>query len=247
MKPSHRNSLKGIPPFFKHKALNRPQMLPHCGVANSSPSSLLRLLLGFALPEGSQPASSCFDHFFAYPCPLDDHLCNALSTQSLATLESLTLETSERVEDGSEHQDHSSRDQASHPCGDASPLHSAHGGVQSGAQEVGLKLANKSIELGRSGTDSQEQRNFEEEDDGRVYSTGTLKHVCDGLPLYSQAHDTKRNDPIGVEKVRDSKCEAEEYADHASPALMLALPDHLASPHRFLNIVHICPHGSVEG
>lgn len=123
---------------------------------------------------------------------LDDHLRDALSTQRLAALECLALETSKRVEDGREEQDHGSSDQAGDSRGNASPLYCAHGGVESGAQKVGLELANESVEFGRRRTDPEEQRYFEEKDDRSVY----------------QAHDTKRNDPIGIEEVRYSEREA---------------------------------------
>jgi hypothetical protein len=171
----------------------------------------MRLLLVFASTCCSSATPlrlTSRPHVSTCSSALDDHLRDALSTQRLAALERLALETGKCVEHGREQQNYSSGDQTGDPRGNASPLYCAHDGVEAGAQEIGLEFADESIELGRRRTDSEEQRNLEEQDHGRVYSVRTLEAVCDKVLLYLQAYDTKRNDPIGVEQVRYSERKA---------------------------------------
>jgi len=47
---------------------------------------------------------------------LNDHLCNTLAAESLATLKLLTLKTSKRIADGSDHQQDGARNQACSLC-----------------------------------------------------------------------------------------------------------------------------------
>lgn len=156
---------------------------------------------------------------FACPHCLYDHLRDTLSAERLAALECLALESGKRIEDGCEHQHHSRCDQAARPLRNARPLYDAHAKVESGAEIVGLEFPDKSIELGRRRADAEEQRHFEEQNHGRVYSGTSQLCVCDRGRHCSQAYDAKRNEETGVEEVGNAERKAQEYADHTRPAL----------------------------
>lgn len=101
---------------------------------------------------------------------LDDHLGYTLSTQSLAALERLALETSKRVEDSGERQEDSTNDQACWLRPDADPLYSTQYGVETSAHVVCLDLTDEGIELGGCRADAEEERDFDEDDKEGGYS-----------------------------------------------------------------------------
>ena len=111
--------------------------------------------MSWRIPHLPDPYCS-FSALFPQLCLLYNHLRDTLSTQSLAALERLSLQSSKCVEDGSEHQQHGCGNQASHPRGDAGPLYSAASGVECSAEVVGLDLSNKGVEFGRGWAKAEE-------------------------------------------------------------------------------------------
>jgi hypothetical protein len=78
---------------------------------------------------------------------LYDHLRNTLSTKRLAALELLPLDTRERVEDRSDHQE-DGRDNQTRSLGpDADPLYNAHHSVDGSAHVVGTEFTDEGVEL----------------------------------------------------------------------------------------------------
>jgi hypothetical protein len=84
-----------------------------------------------------------------------------MSAQSLAALERLALETSKRIEDGSERPD-------------ADPLYSAQHGVEPSAHVIRLNLADEGIELRGRWADAEEQRNLDEDDEEGRHSVDVV-------------------------------------------------------------------------
>lgn len=107
---------------------------------------------------------------------LDNHLRNTLSTQGLAALKSLTLETSKRIEDGSKRQEDCADDQACCLRPNTDPLHSAQHGIEAGTHVVCLDLTDEGIEFGRRRADAKEQRDLNEDDEERGHSA--LGQLC---------------------------------------------------------------------
>lgn len=97
--------------------------------------------------------------------PLDNHLRDTLSTQCLAVDECLLLDTGERIEDGGDEENNSSRDQRGSSCNDGEPLDEREDEVDGRAHVVGLKTAHEGVEAARSWADSQEEWDFDEEDE----------------------------------------------------------------------------------
>lgn len=108
---------------------------------------------------------------------LDNHLGYALSTQGLAALERLALETSKRVEDGGEGEEDGADDQAGRLRPDANPLYSAQHGVEPSAHVVRLDLADEGIELGGCRADSEQQRDLDENDEEGRHSVDLVSRV----------------------------------------------------------------------
>ncbi|KAB8338737.1 hypothetical protein FH972_021682 [Carpinus fangiana] len=99
----------------------------------------------------------------------DDHLRHSLTPKRLAANEALSPDTCERVEERRNEQNNCRGEQAGRTSGDqCQPLHNAHNQVDGGAHVVGLKAADEGVELGRSRADAQQQRDLDEEDDGRA-------------------------------------------------------------------------------
>lgn len=97
-----------------------------------------------------------------------------MSAQSLAALERLALETSKRVEDGSEGQEDGADDQAGRLRPDANPLYSAQHGVEPSAHVIRLNLADEGIELRGRWADAEEQRNLDEDDEEGRHSVDVV-------------------------------------------------------------------------
>lgn len=105
----------------------------------------------------------------AHPRALYNHLRNALAAERLAALELLALEAGERVEHRGQQQEDGRHNQARRHGPDADPLYGAHDKVDGGAHVVGAEFADKLIELGRRGTDAEEERYLDEDDDKRTH------------------------------------------------------------------------------
>jgi hypothetical protein len=91
-----------------------------------------------------------------------------VTTQSLASNESLTLDSSQCIEAGCDEQDDGSDDKTGCLHGDRNPLDDTHGKVDGGAHVIGLESANEGIKCRRRRTDAQEERDLDEEDDERA-------------------------------------------------------------------------------
>lgn len=94
-------------------------------------------------------------------------MSNTLSTESLAALKCLALETGESVEDRGDEQEDGCDNQACGHGPDADPLYSAQNEVDSSAHVVCLELADEGIELRGRWADTEKQRDFDENDDER--------------------------------------------------------------------------------
>lgn len=101
---------------------------------------------------------------------LYDHLRDTLTTQGLAALELLALESSKRIEDGSYHQEDRSNDQARRLWPDADPLYCTHDKVDCGAHIIRAEFTDECVELGRCWADSQKQGDFDEYNDKGAHS-----------------------------------------------------------------------------
>lgn len=96
---------------------------------------------------------------------LDNHLSDALATESLGADKVLALDGGEGVADGRQEQEDGSGDQGAATAEDAQELEDGHDAIGGGAQPVGGDLADEAIELFRGRTDAQQQRHLDEEDD----------------------------------------------------------------------------------
>jgi hypothetical protein len=113
---------------------------------------------------------------------LDNHLGNTLSTQGLTALERLALETSKRIEDGSERQEDGTDDQACCLRPNADPLHGAQHGIEAGTHVVCLDLADEGIEFWGRRANAKEQRDLDEDDEERGHSAlGQHCQRCRGI------------------------------------------------------------------
>lgn len=79
-----------------------------------------------------------------------------MSTQSLAALKCLALESGERVEDSGEGQEDGTDDQACSLRPDANPLYNTQYGIERSAHIVCLDLADEGIEFGGCRADAEE-------------------------------------------------------------------------------------------
>jgi hypothetical protein len=91
-----------------------------------------------------------------------------VTTQSLASNESLTLDTSQCVEGGCDEQNDGSNDKAGCLYGDRDPLNDTHGKVDCGAHVIGLESADEGVKRRRRRADAQEERNFDKKDHERA-------------------------------------------------------------------------------
>jgi len=132
---------------------------------------------------------------------LDNHLGDTVTTQSLASNESLTLDTGQCVEGSRDKQNDGSDDKAGRLYGDRDPLDDTHGKVDCGAHVIGLKSADEGVKRGRRRADAQEERDFNKEDDERA----------------DKAYHSKQDDPVEEEDVANAETEAQHHADDAGP------------------------------
>lgn len=79
--------------------------------------------------------------------PSDNHLCNSLTTQGLATHKLLLRQSCECVENRRDEKEDGTSNQARSPLGETDKLDTAKDGVDEGAHRVGCKTADKRIEF----------------------------------------------------------------------------------------------------
>lgn len=96
--------------------------------------------------------------------PLNNHLCNTLSTQRLATHEPLPLESSDKIAGCCKQQDNCCRNQARGINDDAKPLDQAHGTIDSCTHVVGSETSDESVKSGRSWAYAEEQGYLNEDE-----------------------------------------------------------------------------------
>lgn len=95
----------------------------------------------------------------------DNHLRNSLTTQGLASNELLLREPCECIEYSRDDEEDGTGDQARRPFGKTDKLNTTQDGVHASAHPISRETADKSVEFGRSGTDSKQEGDFNEEDD----------------------------------------------------------------------------------
>jgi len=130
-----------------------------------------------------------------------NHLCNSLTSQRLTALELLSLDAGQRVERGREEQDDRGGDQGCRVPNERQPLDDGHDQVDGGTRVVRVEATDELIEFRGGRADSQEQRNFYEEDDEGAY----------------EADHAPEDDDVEVEDVRYAEREAQDHAEHAGP------------------------------
>jgi hypothetical protein len=92
-------------------------------------------------------------------------LRNTLATEGLAANESLTLDGSKEVADGSDGQEDGGCDQSTGIGDDAEVQDNSHDGVDACAYPIRRDHADGIIELGRGRADAEEQGDLDEQDD----------------------------------------------------------------------------------
>jgi hypothetical protein len=143
-----------------------------------------------------------------------------MTTQSLASNESLTLNTSQCVEGGCDKQDNGSDDKAGCLYGDRDPLDDTHGKVDCGAHVIGLESADEGIKRGRCRTDAQEERHFDKEDNERADTGCRVSTVyLQAFDCYSQAYHGEQDDPVKEEDVANAETKAQHHADDTGPVI----------------------------
>ena len=84
---------------------------------------------------------------FADTVPSHNHLCHSLSTERLASDETLSLHTGKSVEDGGNQKHNGGRNQAARTGDSADELNNAHDQVDESTHVVCLEATNEAIEL----------------------------------------------------------------------------------------------------
>lgn len=98
---------------------------------------------------------------------LDNHLRNTRSSKRLARRETLSLQSSQRIECRRNEQEDGRGDQTADINNKTEPLYDAHDQIDGGAHIVGLESADELIELGRGWAYPEQKGNFDEEEDER--------------------------------------------------------------------------------
>ena len=142
-----------------------------------------------------------------------------MSTQGLATLERLALDTSKCVEDGGDHEKDGSDDQARCLRPDADPLYNAQYGVESSAHVVRLDLADKAIEFGGRGADTEEQRDFNKDNEERGHSASTVNTTEDAGAQWKTYKQTMLNAMTNVAWKMFAIPSAKQRMIHSTPVL----------------------------
>jgi hypothetical protein len=103
----------------------------------------------------------------------NNHLRYTLSSKCLAVHECLSLDTRQQIQHSRDKKHNCGREEGGGvTCYQREPLHNRHDTVHRSARVVGLKTADEVVEFGRGRTDSQEQRDFDEEDDEGADTVG---------------------------------------------------------------------------
>jgi hypothetical protein len=161
---------------------------------------------------------------------LDNHLGDTVTTQSLASNESLALDSSQCVEGGCDEENNGSDDETGRLDGDRDPLDDTHGKVDGGAHVIGLESADEGVKRGRCRADAQEERDFDKEDDKRAdtecWVSTVYLQACDS---YSQAYHGEQDDPVEEEDVANAETEAQHHADDTGPVTWVSECDCRAS------------------
>lgn len=95
----------------------------------------------------------------------DNHLCNTLAAESLATHKLLALHTRKRVEGRGHDEGHGGGDQAGGAGDQTGPLDGAEDGVHASAHPVGREATDEGVEGGGGRADAEEEGHLNEEDD----------------------------------------------------------------------------------
>jgi len=102
-------------------------------------------------------------------------------------------------------------------------LNNAHDGVDGGSHVVGLESADEAIEACTRWTDSEEERDLnEDENEPADAGEGLAARTRAGLeePESVQQNHTPEDDDVEVEDVGDPEGEAEDYAYYAGPGAL---------------------------
>ena len=149
---------------------------------------------------------------------LDNHLSNTVTTQSLASNESLALDASQCIEAGCDEQDDGSDDKTGCLHGNRNPLDDTHGKVDGGAHVIGLESADERVKGGRCRADAQKEGNLDEEDNegaDTVLAISAVYLIRCSHDL--QAYHGEQDDPVEEEDVANSQTEAQDHADDTGP------------------------------
>jgi len=96
---------------------------------------------------------------------LNNHLRNTLSTKRLTTNETLTFNTSQRVERSRNRQKHSRSNQTRCAKNQAQPLNEPHDAIKPGSHVIRREAFHEGIEFGGGRADSEQKRNFDKDDE----------------------------------------------------------------------------------
>ena len=136
-------------PLFIHewekKEVQRTTSLPHRSTAVTMDSTHHRCL---SFVHNTSTAAISVRLSDLGSKPLDNHLCNTLSTQRLAPHESLALEPSNKIADCRKHQHNRRGDQARGMSDNAKPLDQTHGTVDSCTHVVGGEASDEVVKGG---------------------------------------------------------------------------------------------------
>lgn len=106
----------------------------------------------------------CILHIFPSRS-LDNHLRNTLSTKRFTSHKALTLHTSQSVESRRNSQHNSGGNQTRCTDDQTQPLHQCHHTVKSCSHVIRCESSHECVEFRGRGTDSQQERNFDEYDE----------------------------------------------------------------------------------
>ena len=137
----------------------------------------------------------------------NDHLCDTLASQSLATNKLLTLQARESIEKSRNDEEYRRSNQARGTSAKTSPLNSTKDGIHGGTHPIRGKAADESIKCGGCRADSEEEGYFDEEDDeGRSPVDVRMGNSPLSMSCNSQADNREDNSPnVEAKDVRDTK------------------------------------------
>jgi hypothetical protein len=115
-----------------------------------------------------------------------------MATQRLAALERLTLDASQRIEQGGDKEHDRGRNQTGGIYRNANELYDTHDTIDCRAHVIGFEFADEGVEFGRGWADAEEEWNFDEDDDEGADET----------------YDAEDDEEVEVEYVGDAEREA---------------------------------------